>query len=142
MSEQHFVEIVESATGKVKKRMGPMSESKAEKVELGMIRRINENFFVRSGTDKALKKEAAERASFIVDEETGQPTLADLQRAGIMSSDPVEALRAPSGSSPALKVPCPVCYVDVGAYCLKGHGKIQIISHKKRRELAAAKGFV
>lgn len=54
-----YVEIVETATGKVEKRMDPMSENKADKVEMGMLMRINENFHVRTGTAEALAKEAA-----------------------------------------------------------------------------------
>jgi hypothetical protein len=40
----------------------------------------------------------------------------------------------PAGSSPALRIPCPVCAAPPGAYCMKGHGKIQVIAHKRRRE--------
>lgn len=54
-----FVEIVETATGKVERRMGPMSEQKANMVERGVLRCINiERFFVRTGTDAQLKGEA------------------------------------------------------------------------------------
>ncbi|MBV8722464.1 MAG: hypothetical protein JO277_09955 [Candidatus Eremiobacteraeota bacterium] len=61
-NEEHFVEIVETATGKVERRMGPMSAHKAEKVEMGALVRIDtERFFVRSGTDAALRKEAEAR---------------------------------------------------------------------------------
>ncbi len=57
--DDHYVEIVETATGKVEKRMGPMSEHKAEKVEMGVLHRIDlERFFVRTGTDAKLKGEA------------------------------------------------------------------------------------
>jgi hypothetical protein len=43
-----FVEIVDSETDKVVKRMGPMSERKAEKVERGAeINLDHEHFFVR-----------------------------------------------------------------------------------------------
>jgi hypothetical protein len=52
----HYVEIVETATGKVDKRMGPMMEEKAEKVERGVLLRINEDFHVRTGTAAALEK--------------------------------------------------------------------------------------
>lgn len=56
---EFFVEIVETATRKVEKRMGPMSEYKADKVEMGVLHRIDlERFFVRTGTDAQLKKEA------------------------------------------------------------------------------------
>lgn len=54
----HYVEIVETKTGKVDKRMGPMLESKAEKVERGVLMRINDDFHVRTGTAEALEKEA------------------------------------------------------------------------------------
>lgn len=57
----HYVEIVETKTGKVERRMGPMSENKADKVEMGVLMRINEDFFVRTGTADALAKEAAVR---------------------------------------------------------------------------------
>lgn len=53
-----YVEIVEAATGKVEKRMGPMHEAKADKVEMGVLMRINDDFFVRTGTAEALAKEA------------------------------------------------------------------------------------
>jgi len=56
-----YVEIVEKTTGHVDKRMGPMHESKADKVEMGVLMRINEDFFVRTGTAEALAKEAAAR---------------------------------------------------------------------------------
>jgi hypothetical protein len=59
----HYVEIVEK-TGKVERRMGPMTEAKAAKVESGVLMRTDfERFFVRTGTDEALKKEAAARAT-------------------------------------------------------------------------------
>jgi hypothetical protein len=44
----------------------------------------------------------------------------------------------PAGSSPALRIACPVCAVPPGAYCIKGHGKIQVIAHKRRRDQEAA----
>lgn len=40
----------------------------------------------------------------------------------------------PVGSSPALRIACPVCAAPPGAYCMKGHGRVQVIAHKKRRE--------
>lgn len=43
-----------------------------------------------------------------------------------------------AGSSPALRVRCPVCEQPAGDYCMKDDGSPQIIAHKKRRELAAA----
>lgn len=58
----HYVEIVETATNKVERRMGPMTEAKADKVENGALMRVDiARFFVRTGTDEALKKEAAAR---------------------------------------------------------------------------------
>jgi hypothetical protein len=43
-----YVEIVETETGKVEKRMGPMSERKAEKVEDGAnINLDHENYHTR-----------------------------------------------------------------------------------------------
>lgn len=41
--------------------MGPMSETKTDKVEMGVLHRINDDFFVRTGTAEALAKEAAAR---------------------------------------------------------------------------------
>ena len=100
ISDDHFVEIVETATGKVEKRMGPMSESKADKVEMGVLHRIDlDRFFVRTGTDAALKKEAAH----------DEPPVEALQRAGIVSSDPNAKRTKPAGSSPTLRIACPVC---------------------------------
>ena len=48
-TNDHYVEIVETATGKVEKRMGPMSESKADKVEMGVLHRINLERFCAHG---------------------------------------------------------------------------------------------
>lgn len=43
-----YVEIVKSSSGEVVKRMGPMSERKAEKVEIGASINLNhEEFFTR-----------------------------------------------------------------------------------------------
>lgn len=43
-----YVEIVKSSSGEVVKRMGPMSERKAEKVEIGVSINLNhEEFFTR-----------------------------------------------------------------------------------------------
>ena len=48
MKDTWFVEIVETATDKVIKRMGPMSEVKAERVESGAsINLDHDNFFTR-----------------------------------------------------------------------------------------------
>jgi hypothetical protein len=63
-------------------------------------------------------------------------TIEALQRAGIVSSAPT--LAKPAGSSPALRIACPVCAAPPGAYCMKGHGKIQVIAHKRRREMEEA----
>jgi len=41
----HYVDIVETATGKREKRMGPMSERKAEKVDSGANRNLNHERF-------------------------------------------------------------------------------------------------
>lgn len=57
----HYVEIVETKTGAVERRMGPMAEAKAAKVESGALMRISNDFFVRTGTAEALAKEAAAR---------------------------------------------------------------------------------
>lgn len=54
MSENAYVEIVEYATNAVVKRMGPMSERKAEKVERGAEINLNhERFYVRTVSDEA-----------------------------------------------------------------------------------------
>jgi hypothetical protein len=74
MSEEHYVEVVETATGKVEKRMGPMPESKAERVERGLLINMDTEFFhVRTGTDAALKAEAYDAKA---DAETLSPTAA------------------------------------------------------------------
>lgn len=106
----------------VVKRMGPMSAHKADKVERGVLLRIDlERFFVRSGTDAALTTEA-------------------LQRAGIVSTDPNAKKAKPAGSSPALRIACSVCRAPAGSYCTKFSGRVerlgqqQTVVHKKRRE--------
>lgn len=72
MSDTHYVEIVEIATGKVEKCMGPMPEAKADTVERGVVRRIDdERFFVRTGTREELDREAAERTRADVSAELG-----------------------------------------------------------------------
>lgn len=38
---EYFVEIVRKATGAVVERMGPMSEQKADKVEMGVVTNLN-----------------------------------------------------------------------------------------------------
>ena len=71
-----------------------------------------------------------------------EPTLEALQARGIISSPPVSvrAGRA-AGSSPALRIACPVvgCERPPGEYCIKanedGFPVRQTIAHKKRREL-------
>ena len=156
ISDDHFVEIVETATGKVEKRMGPMSESKVDKVEMGVLHRIDlERFFVRTGTDAALKREAQpsstscglcglgpsaprhkkmDMQSYHLFEEEG-PTITQLERAGIVSSDPNAKRTKPAGSSPTLRIACPVCLAPAGSYCLKnGRNEVQVIAHKRRRE--------
>lgn len=44
----------------------------------------------------------------------------------------------PAGSSPALRIACPVCHAPAGSYCSKtvpyALGKRQTIAHKRRRE--------
>lgn len=67
----------------------------------------------------------------------GDITVADLQRAGIVSSEPAAARTKPTGSSPALRIGCPVdyCKANPGLYCIKRDGSAQTIAHKKRREL-------
>lgn len=46
----------------------------------------------------------------------------------------------PAGSSPALRIACPVCKAPAGSYCTKfsgavaNLGKPQTIAHKRRRE--------
>lgn len=57
----HYVEIVEVSTGKVERRMGPMLEAKAEKVERGVLMRASDDFTTRTGTAAALEKEARQR---------------------------------------------------------------------------------
>ena len=123
-SDEHYVEIVETATGVVEKRMGPMSEHKADKVERGVLQRIDtDRFFVRSGTDAALTTEA-------------------LKHAGIINAAPNAKKAKPAGSSPALRIACPVCYAPAGSYCTKpvmgmerqAKPERQTIAHKKRRE--------
>lgn len=48
MVDVYFVEIVEHATGKVERRMGPMSERKADKVDTGAnINLDHERYFTR-----------------------------------------------------------------------------------------------
>jgi nitrogen regulatory protein PII-like uncharacterized protein len=50
----HYVHIIEDATGKVIKEMGPMSERKAEKVERGANINLNhERFTVVISDEKA-----------------------------------------------------------------------------------------
>ena len=51
-SDEHYVEIVETATGVVEKRMGPMSEHKANKVERGVLQRIDTRSFLRALRDR------------------------------------------------------------------------------------------
>jgi hypothetical protein len=69
------------------------------------------------------------------------PTIEDLRRAGIVSSDPNAAKAKPAGSSPALRIACPVCKAPVGVYCTRIKPLryvvtgVQRIAHKKRREL-------
>lgn len=43
--EEYYVEIVESETDEVVKRMGPMSEWRAEKVERGVNINLNHEMF-------------------------------------------------------------------------------------------------
>ena len=64
-----------------------------------------------------------------------EPSLLALQRAGIVSSPPTPP--KPAGSSPALRIACPVCQAPAGAYCFcfkNGRNEVQVIAHKKRRE--------
>jgi hypothetical protein len=73
-------------------------------------------------------------------------TVETLQRAGIISSDPNAKKAKPAGSSPALRIACPVCRAAAGALCTKtelvrsggvlaGSRQVtQTIAHKKRRE--------
>jgi len=69
-------------------------------------------------------------------------TRAALERAGIISSDPNAKRAKPAGSSPALRIACPVCYAPAGSYCTKpvmgmerqAKPERQTIAHKKRRE--------
>lgn len=61
IDKSHYVEVVETQTEKVVKRLGPMSERKAEKVERGLEINLNhQRFYVRTGTDAALAKLARE----------------------------------------------------------------------------------
>ncbi len=60
-SEEYFVEVVDSSTREVVERLGPMSESKADRVEHGLLINLNHDaFFTRTGTDAELKKEIAD----------------------------------------------------------------------------------
>ena len=64
-----------------------------------------------------------------------EPTVEALQRAGIISSEPNAKRTKPAGSSPALRIACPVCLAPAGSYCLKnGRNEVQVIAHKRRRE--------
>jgi hypothetical protein len=65
-----------------------------------------------------------------------EPTLAQLKRTGIISSDPSSKAK-PAGSSPTLRIACPVCLVPAGVYCTKlvdYKPTQQTIAHKRRRE--------
>lgn len=120
-SDEHYVEIVETATGVVEKRMGPMSEHKADKVERGVLQRIDtDRFFVRSGTDAALTTEA-------------------LKHAGIINAAPNAKKAKPAGSSP-LRIACPVCGSPAGAYCKKFDGTAVGGSEQTIGPQAAARG--
>lgn len=47
--KQVYVEVVELETGEVERRLGPMSEAKADKVERGILRNLNtEKYCVQS----------------------------------------------------------------------------------------------
>jgi hypothetical protein len=60
----HYVEVVDSETGKVVETLGPMTERKADRVDQGIQINMNhERYFTRTGTREALDKEAAERAA-------------------------------------------------------------------------------
>lgn len=67
-----------------------------------------------------------------------EPTAEALRRAGIISSDPNAKRAEPAGSSPALRIACPVCHAPAGSYCSKtvpyALGARQTIAHKRRRE--------
>jgi hypothetical protein len=55
--DDYYVEVVSYETGEVVKRMGPMSENKADKVESGFDRNLNhEKFYTRVIEDKPKKK--------------------------------------------------------------------------------------
>lgn len=97
-------------------------------------------FYVRRKKDptkEALATYRKERRVFnsgterFEDRVTGQA----LQRAGIISSDPSAKRARPAGSSPALRIACPVCQAAPGSYCFKnGRNEVQVIAHKKRCE--------
>ena len=110
--EIYFVEIYEISTGKVESRMGPMAEWKAEKVERGALMRINENFFVRTGTDKQLKAEAAAHE------------------------------RSTRRDEAALMMTCPECAAKIGKQCIRGHGKKRKGVHKSRLDAAVKAGLL
>jgi hypothetical protein len=74
----------------------------------------------------------------VMEDNVPDPTIDDLKRSGIVSRDPNEKKAKPAGSSPALRIACPVCEAPAGTYCTKqgfGNGAVQVIAHKKRREL-------
>jgi hypothetical protein len=60
-----------------------------------------------------------------------------LAAAGIISSDPNAKRAKSAGSSPALRIACPVCDAPAGSYCTKlvDYKPVQqTIAHKRRRE--------
>ena len=57
---------------------------------------------------------------------------------GIISSEPNAKRAKPAGSSPALRIACPVCEAPAGSYCTKFDGSKQTIAHKRRRLQEAA----
>lgn len=60
----YYVEIVETETDHVEKRMGPMSEHQAERVESGASRNLNhDEYFVRVVSEEAQRATAKEHTA-------------------------------------------------------------------------------
>lgn len=77
-ADDHFIEVVETATGKVVDSLGPMSESRAERADRGLQHNMNhERYHSRTGTRAELDKQAREAAAATdADAATAAPTTA------------------------------------------------------------------